>query len=66
MAQRKSIPHDFVPATDAELAECLADPQWRLFSGVLYKIMVKGDGDEDAAVLPFKPNRAQRRFISRL
>jgi len=66
VAQRKSIPHDFVPATDAELAECLADPQWRLFSGVLYKIMVKGDGDEDAAVLPFKPNRAQRRFIARL
>lgn len=66
MAQRKSIPHNFVPATDADLAACLAEPQWRLFSGALYKIMVKGDGDEEAAVLPFKPNRAQRRFILRL
>ena len=66
MAQRTQIPHAFVPTTEAELALCLADPQWRLFSGYLYKIMVKRDGDEDAAVMPFKPNRAQRRFITRL
>lgn len=61
-----AVPHDFVPSNDLELAQCLADPQWRLFSGVLYQIMVKGDGDEEAMVLPFKPNRAQRRFIARL
>ena len=62
--------------TDAdELARCLADPEWRLFSGCLYKIMIKGDDkvgpgglmeEGDAFVLPFKPNRAQRRFIRRL
>lgn len=62
--------------TDAdELARCLADPEWRLFSGCLYKIMIKGDDkvgpgglmeEGDAFVLPFKPNRAQRRFIKRL
>lgn len=66
MAARTIFPHDFVPTTDTELEACLGDHEWRLFSGCLYKIMVKGDGDEDAMVLPFKPNRAQRRFIRRL
>ena len=59
-----------LPSNAAELERCLADPEWRLFSGCLYKIMVKGDdGDDDAdeaMVLPFRPNRAQRRFILRL
>jgi hypothetical protein len=55
-----------LPTNEAELARCLADPEWRLFSGALYKIMIKGDDGEDAMVLPFKPNRAQRRFITRL
>ena len=64
-----------LPADADEIARCLADPEWRLFSGCLYKIMVKGDDkialdgkveEGDAYVLPFKPNRAQRRFIKRL
>lgn len=59
-----------LPSNAAELERCLADPEWRLFSGCLYKIMVKGDGEDDdadeAMVLPFRPNRAQRRFILRL
>lgn len=59
-----------LPTDAAELARCLADPEWRLFSGCLYKITVKGDKDKDGTadsfVMPFKPNRAQRRFISRL
>lgn len=56
-----------LPRDAAELERCLKDPEWRLFSGCLYKIMIKGKGtgDEDF-VVPFKPNRAQRRFISRL
>ena len=67
-----NITHDTplvqLPNDAAELARCLADPEWRVFSGCLYKIMIKGDGDDDAdaQVMPFKPNRAQRRFISRL
>ena len=62
--------------TDAdELARCLADPEWRLFSGCLYKIMIKGDDqvledgtvvEGESFVMPFRPNRAQRRFIRRL
>lgn len=55
-----------LPTNKEELARCLADPEWRLFSGCLYKIMIKGDDDEIKAVIPFKPNRAQRRFITRL
>ena len=55
-----------LPTNEADLARCLADPQWRLFSGALYKLMVKGDGDEEGAVLPFQPNQAQRRFLRRM
>jgi hypothetical protein len=50
----------------AELAAKLDDPVWRLCSGALYKIIIKGDDDEDGLVIPFKPNRAQRRLIRQL
>jgi hypothetical protein len=48
--------------------ENLQDPMWRICSGELYKIIVKDDDDPDdeGYVLPFKPNRAQRRFIKRM
>lgn len=56
--------------TDAEtLARFLADPYQRIFSGALYKIMIKGDGDDetqDVSVMPFKPNAAQEKFVNRL
>jgi len=55
-----------LPTDPEQLAKCLADPEWRLFSGCLYQIMIKGDDGEEAMVEPFKPNRAQRRFIRRL
>lgn len=64
-----------MPRDADELARCLADPEWRLFSGCLYKIMIKGDDkigpngeieQGDSFVMPFKPNLAQRRFILRL
>lgn len=56
-----------IPTDEAELARCLMDPEWRLFSGCLYQIIVKGESDDDDSfVMPFKPNRAQRRFIMRL
>ena len=60
------VPHDFVPTTAADFKVCLSDPMWRLCSGVLYKIMVKEDPEDegsDSLVLPFKPNRAQRRLL---
>lgn len=59
-----------LPTDAAELARCLADPVWRVFSGCLYKIMIKGDDEEDVEaesyVVPFKPNPAQRKFVDRL
>ena len=60
-----TIPLDFVPAGEAELLRCLADPMWRLCSGHLYKIMVKTD-DGEGTVVPFRPNRAQQRLIGKL
>lgn len=65
-----------LPTNSEELARCLMDPEWRLFSGALYQIIVKGEPTKDeqgneidegeSFVQPFKPNRAQRRFIRRL
>ena len=61
------VPLDFTPNTALELAWCLSDPLWRLSSGQLYKIMVKGDdGDDDGLIAPFKPNRAQRKLLKNL
>ena len=65
MTASSSVALDFVPRNEAELAACLADPLWRICSGFLYKIMVKTD-DGAGSVVPFRPNRAQRRLIENL
>jgi hypothetical protein len=59
-----AVAFDDKPLTAEDLAKNLADPMWRICN--LYKILIKGDEGEDNLVLPFKPNRAQRRFIERL
>lgn len=68
-----NIAHDTplipLPTDEVSLAKFLADPYQRIFSGALYKIMIKGDGDEetqDVSVMPFKPNAAQEKFVNRL
>lgn len=58
--------HRRVPTTPEELAACLADPMWRLCSGQLYKIMVKSPDGDDGTIVPFVPNKAQRRLIRSL
>ena len=63
------MPLKALPDSEEELKRCLANPEWRLFSGCLYKIMVKGDDAEQDAetfVMPFRPNLAQKRFMRRL
>lgn len=50
----------------ALLTEKLKNPWWRITSGELYKIIIKGDKPEDDLVIPFVPNRAQRRFLKRM
>lgn len=64
-----------LPSNKEELERCLADPKWRIESGCLYKIKIKGDDflDEDGQLvipetfeLPFKPNAAQLKFLKRL
>lgn len=66
--QSLQIGPDAGQMTADELKRNLADPMWRLCSGKLYKIIIKGDDQEDdeGLVVPFKPNRAQRRLIRRL
>lgn len=50
-----------------EIAALLNDRKWRLTSGKLYQIIVKGDDDgDDGLVMPFIPNRAQRRLLARM
>jgi hypothetical protein len=48
-----------IPSNEKEFKECLADPWWRLTSGQLYKIMIKGDNDEDSLIAPFIPKPPQ-------
>lgn len=59
---------DIALMSSEELAANLADPWWRVTSGKLYKIIIKEEDDEsdNGLVIPFVPNRAQRRFLKRL
>jgi len=62
-----AIAHDHVPVDAADLARCLVDPLWRICSGQLYQILAKSKTDPAGGkAIPFKPNRAQRRLMSRL
>lgn len=66
-AIKHPITPDFVPQSEAELLACLESWEWRIFSGQLYKIMVKAEGDEGQGfVMPFFPNPNQRRFLRRM
>lgn len=56
----------FRPTTAEELKACLSDRRWRLCSGQLYHIMLKTDKEGQGTVVPFLPNKQQRRFIRRL
>lgn len=56
----------FTPRNPDELKACMADPMWRVCSGALYKIIVKKEEGDDGLVMPFRPNRAQVRFLRRL
>jgi hypothetical protein len=59
-----SIDPAYVPKDQADMLRCLGDPFWRIESGRLYKITIKSaDGD---TLVPFRPNRAQRRFMRRM
>lgn len=64
-----------LPNSKEQLEKCLKDPQWRIFSGCLYKIKIKGDDFRDeygvlqpapSFEMPFKPNDAQIKFLDRL
>lgn len=54
------------PRSAEEWLACLSDPWWRLTSGVLYKIMIKGEDSPDGMVhiKPFLPNINQLLFLT--
>lgn len=54
----------YVPKNSTEFLQCMEWWSWRIFSGQMYKIMVKGDedavtGQKTQLVLPFIPNGPQ-------
>lgn len=61
-----SIPHDYVPTDEADFIRCCKDPVWRVASGMLYKIIAKTHEGDEGHVIPFRPNRAQRRLLASL
>lgn len=63
---QNDTPLNALPKSEEELLECLANPIWRITSGCLYKIMIKGDDGQEGATMPFIPNRAQKRFLKRM
>ena len=52
--------------TEDEILEKFSDPVWRITSGVIYKIITKGDDDDESLVVDFIPNRAQRKMLKRI
>jgi hypothetical protein len=52
--------------TANDLRAMLSDPIWRLTSGNLYKIMIKGDNGEENLVAPFIPNPSQIKLLESL
>ncbi len=58
---------NFQPETEQDMLDCLGSVEWRLFSGTLYKIMVKTDEEGSIGmVMPFIPNQAQQDFLTTL
>ncbi len=55
---------DLSTLTDAEIVARVRDPMWRLCN--LYKIITKGDDDDEGLVVTFRPNRVQRRILAKL
>jgi hypothetical protein len=56
----------FVPTSEADLLTCLGSWRWRIYSGQLYQIMIKGEEGTDDTVLPFVPNAAQIELLENL
>ena len=65
VAALKADPYTFEAQTEAEMTLAMRSPAYRISH--LYKILIKGDGEDDSdpgLVATFVPNRAQRRLIA--
>lgn len=59
-----AIDPSYVPKRGHDLLRALNSKRWRMYSGYLYKIMVKENpDDDDGLILPFKPNAHQTHFF---
>lgn len=54
-----------IPKTGPELVACMASKRWRMYSGLLYKILVKDEDDEndEGFLVPFRPNEHQTHYF---
>ncbi len=62
----ENVPLDFVPETVEQMQWALSDWRWRVCSGQLYWIMVKGDAEGEFTRARFMPNAAQLRLMERI
>lgn len=55
-----AIDPSYVPKTGNEFMACLSSKRWRMYSGMVYQILVKENEDDDEGLtVPFKPNEYQ-------
>jgi hypothetical protein len=63
----EEIDETYKPQTEDEFLWACQSWRWRIYSGWLYRIIVKSeDPDDPGLVQPFIPNRAQREFLDNL
>lgn len=61
-----TVPLDYTPRSEADWLYAISDPEWRVRSGMLYKIITKNNDDDAAEVVPFAPNIAQVQFFQNM
>lgn len=54
----------FQPTTAQDLIDALGSVEWRLGSGRLYKILIKGDDEDIGTIAQFVPNPAQADLLT--
>ena len=57
----------FKPSSEQDIIDAMGSVEWRLGSGMLYSILIKGEsGGDPGTVAPFVPNYAQEDLLTSL
>ena len=57
----------FKPSSEQDIIDAMGSVEWRLGSGMLYSILIKGESEGDpGTVAPFVPNYAQEDLLTSL